>query len=163
MTAARTGFMRRTSIRWRSSAPPPGARPTGRTAGAPRLKSDTACAQALPKDLLDWRQTIEFVLGPYGCGKDLAEISAMDFARSAERDADAFCRQGLGALLAKLAEGLPVQLASPVRRIDLAVRGGVEIETARGHINANAVIVTASTGVLAAGKIKFAPDLPKRQ
>jgi monoamine oxidase len=137
---------------------------TNRAIGeAARLKSDMACAQALPKDLLDWRQTIEFVLGPYGCSKDLAEVSAMDFARSAERDTDAFCRQGLGVLLAKLAEGLPVQLASPVTRIDLAVRGGVEIETARGHINANAVIVTASTGVLAANKIRFSPDLPKRQ
>jgi monoamine oxidase len=130
---------------------------------AARLKTDMACAQALPKELLDWRPTIEFVLGPYGCGKDLAEVSAMDFARSAERDADAFCRQGLGALLAKLAEGLPVQLASPVTRIDLAVRGGVEIATPRGRILADGVIVTASTGVLAAGKIKFDPDLPKRQ
>ena len=130
---------------------------------AARGKTDMTCAQALPKDLLDWRPTIEFVLGPYGCGKDLAEISAMDFARSGERDTDAFCRQGLGALLAKLAEGLPVQLASPVTRIDLAVRGGVEIATPRGRILADGVIVTASTGVLAAGKIKFDPDLPKRQ
>jgi monoamine oxidase len=130
---------------------------------AARGKTDMACAQALPKELLDWRPTIEFVLGPYGCGKDLAEVSAMDFARSAERDNDAFCRQGLGALLAKLAEGLPVQLASPVTRIDLAVRGGVEIATPRGRILADGVIVTASTGVLAAGKIKFDPDLPKRQ
>jgi monoamine oxidase len=130
---------------------------------AARLKTDMACAQALPKELLDWRPTIEFVLGPYGCGKDLTEVSAMDFARSSERDTDAFCRQGLGALLAKLAEGLPVQLASPVTRIDTAVRGGVEIATPRGRILADGVIVTASTGVLAAGKIKFDPDLPKRQ
>ena len=130
---------------------------------AARLKTDMACAQVLPKELQDWRPTIEFVLGPYGCGKDLAEVSAMDFARSAERDTDVFCRQGLGALLAKLAEGLPVQLASPVTRIDLAVRGGVEIATPRGRILADGVIVTASTGVLAAGKIKFDPELPKRQ
>ena len=129
---------------------------------AARGKTDMACAQALPKELLDWRPTIEFVLGPYGCGKDLAEVSAMDFARSAERDTDAFCRQGLGALLAKLAEGLPVQLASPVTRIDFIGRGRVEIGTARGPITADGVIVTASTGVLAAGKIKFDPELPKR-
>ena len=48
---------------------------------------------------------IEFVLGPYGAGKDLAEISAVDFSRGAERDNDAFCRQGFGALIAKLAAG----------------------------------------------------------
>src|SRR5438094_6926465 len=76
-------------------------------------KGDTACSQALPKDLGDWRATIEFFLGPFGCGKDLSEVSALDFARSSERDVDAFCRQGFGALLAKLASGLPVQLNAP--------------------------------------------------
>ncbi len=37
-------------------------------------KGDVACAQALPKDLGEWRPAIEFVLGPYGCGKDLTEV-----------------------------------------------------------------------------------------
>src|SRR5690606_34337004 len=68
-------------------------------AEAARGKTDMACAQALPKDLGDWRATIEFVLGPYTCGKDLAAVSAADFARSAERDSAAFCRQGFGTLL----------------------------------------------------------------
>src|SRR5580698_1766253 len=57
-------------------------------ADATRLKTDVSCAQALPKDLGDWRSTIEFVLGPFGCGKDLAEVSAADFDHSAERDTD---------------------------------------------------------------------------
>ncbi len=92
-------------------------------------KGDVACAQALPKDLGEWRPTIEFLLGPFGCGKDLAEISAVDFARSAERDIDAFCRQGFGALLAKLAAGLPVQLATPVTRSNGAGAPAVEVET----------------------------------
>jgi monoamine oxidase len=137
---------------------------TNRAIGeAARGKTDMACIQALPKDLYVWRQTIEFVLGPFGCGKDLAEVSAMDFARSAERDIDAFCRQGFGALIAKLGDGLPVQLAAAATRIDLTSRGGVEIETSHGRLTARGVIVTVSTGVLAAGKIKFVPDLPKRQ
>ena len=34
----------------------------------------------------------------------------MDLSRAGDRDAAAFCRQGYGALLAKLAEGIPVQL-----------------------------------------------------
>src|SRR5437588_14597 len=53
---------------------------------AVRGRVDVSCAQALPKDLGDWRSTIEFFLGPFGCGKELAEISALDFSRSAERD-----------------------------------------------------------------------------
>src|SRR5256885_749905 len=128
---------------------------------AARGKADVPCMQALPKDLGDWRPAIEFVLGPFGCGKNLEEISAMDFARSLERDADAFCRQGFGALLAKLAADLLVQLNAPVTRIQSA-RNAVEVETARGRITARSASVTASNGVLAAGKIKFTPDLPKR-
>jgi monoamine oxidase len=127
-----------------------------------RNKPDIPCAQALPKDLGAWRPTIEFVLGPFGCGKDLAEISAADFSRSAERDIDALCRQGFGALLGKLASGLPVELANPVTRIDWAPHRGPEVTTARREINTRTVIVTVSTNVLTAGKIKFDPDLPKR-
>jgi monoamine oxidase len=131
-------------------------------AEAARGKADLACAQALPKDLGDWRSTVEFVLGPYGCGKDLAEVSAMDFAKAAERDTAAFCRQGFGTLLAKLAEGLPVQLSTPATRIDWYGRV-LEVETARGRLRARAAIVTVSTNVLASGKIRFVPDLPRRQ
>jgi monoamine oxidase len=127
-------------------------------------KNDLPCAQALPKDLGGWRSTIEFVLGPFGCGKDLSEVSALDFSRSAERDSDLLCRQGFGALLAKLASGIPAELSNPVTHIASVARtGGVEVETTRGQLQARAVIVTVSTNVLAAGKIKFTPDLPKRQ
>ena len=129
---------------------------------AARGKADASCAQALPKDLGEWKPSVEFFLGPFGYGKALDDISAMDFARSAERDTDAFCRQGLGTLLAKLAGGIPVQLSVPVTRI-ASTRSAVEVETAKGRFGARAVIVTASTGVLAAGRIRFAPDLPKRQ
>jgi monoamine oxidase len=129
---------------------------------ASRGKSDISCLQALPKDLGDWQPSVEFFLGPFGCGKNLDEISAMDFARSMERDTDSFCRQGLGALLDKLGADLPVQLRSPVRSLQ-STRNFVEIETARGRINARAVILTISTAALAAEKIKITPALPKRQ
>ena len=44
-------------------------------------------------------------------------------ARRRARDLDAFCRQGYGALLAKLAAGLPPQLNTPVTLIDCDRRG----------------------------------------
>jgi monoamine oxidase len=139
------------------------ARTTTAIADASR-KADIACAQALPKDLGGWRPLIEFVLGPFGCGKDLSEVSALDFSRSAERDSDLLCRQGFGAFLAKLAAGLPVELANPVTRISWGAKSGVvEVETSRGQLQARAAIVTVSTNVLSAGKIKFVPDLPRRQ
>ena len=135
-------------------------RTNGAIADAARGRADVSCAQALPKDLGDWRPSIEFVLGPYGAGKELAEISAVDFSRGAERDSGAFCRQGLGALLAKLAP-TPVQLATPVSQIEW-YRTPVIVTTTKGRFDARAVIVTVSTNVLTAGKIKFAPELPKR-
>ena len=127
-------------------------------------KIDINCAQVLPKDLGDWRATIEFVLGPFGCGKDLTDVSVQDFARSAERDNDVLCRQGYGALLAKLAADLPVDLSNPVTHIAFASRGGgLDVYATRSQFEARAVIVTASANVLLSGKIKFTPDLPKRQ
>ena len=129
---------------------------------AARGKNDVSCLQALPKDLADWQPSVEFALGPFGCGKSLEDISAMDFARSVERDIDSFCRQGLGALVAKLGADLPVQLRNPVRGLH-STRNFVEIETTRGRINARAAIVTVSTALLAADKIRIAPALPKRQ
>ena len=130
-------------------------------ADAGRAKTDVAAA-ALPHDLGDWQDTIEFILGPYGCSKDLKAVSAVDLARASERDADAFCRQGYGALLARLAADLPVRLATPARRIEWD-RNGVDVETPKGMLRARTVIVTVSTNVLASGKIEFRPELGKRQ
>jgi len=130
-------------------------------ADAGRANADVAAA-ALPRDLGDWQATIEFVLGPYSCGKDLGAVSAADLARAGERAADAFCRQGYGALLSRLAADLPVRLATPVRRIEWD-RRGVDVETPKGLLRAHTVIVTASTNVLASEKIEFRPELGKRQ
>jgi monoamine oxidase len=132
-------------------------------ADAARGRTDISCLRALPRDLGEWRETISFVLGPYQSTQDIAEISAIDFARSIERTSDAFCRQGLGALVAKLADGIPVQLRNPVTRIGWGSRNRFEVETAGAKLSPQAVIVTASTGVLNAGKIAFDPELPKKQ
>jgi monoamine oxidase len=125
-------------------------------------KGDIAASQALPKDLGDWKATVEFVLGPYGCGRELSEVSTADLARAPDRDNGAFCRQGFGTLLAKLAASLPVQLATPVTAIEYYNRSAIAVQAAKAQFRANAVILTASTNVLASGKIKLAPELPKR-
>lgn len=130
---------------------------------AVRGKPDMDCLRALPKDLGDWQTTVEFALGPYATGRDLREISAIDFSKSAERDVAAFCRQGYGALLAKLAEGIPVEMDSPVTAVDTSKGARVEATIPRGTISARYVICTASTNVVAAERIKFDRGLPKRQ
>jgi monoamine oxidase len=123
-------------------------------------KADVPCEQVVPNDLADWRGAIEFMLGPFGCGKELAQFSTLDFSKAAERSTATFCRQGFGALLAALAEGVTVQLSTPVKSID--TRRSLTVETAKGTLTARAVIVTVSTNIIAAGRIQFSPELPHR-
>jgi monoamine oxidase len=131
-------------------------------ADAGKSRIDGPAVRALPADLGDWRATMEFMLGPFVCGKDLSALSVVDLARMPERDNDAFCRQGYGALIAKLAAGLPMRLSTPVTRVEWD-RNGVDVVTSKGSLRSRAVIVTASTNVLAAEKIVFKPELTRRQ
>src|SRR5882762_4595794 len=128
---------------------------------ASRGKLDVSCASVMPKDLGDWASTAEFVLGANFAGKDLKEISAIDKIRAQDRNSAIACRQGLGTLVAKLGEPLPLSLSTAANRIEWGNRDAV-VQTPAGRIAAHAVIITVSTNVLAAGNIKFAPDIPKR-
>ena len=127
---------------------------------ASRGKADVSCASALPKDLGDWAGTAEFVLGANAAGKDLKDLSAIDKARAQDRNAAIACRQGLGTLIAKLGEQVPLSLSTPASRIGWSNRD-VTVETPAGKIAARAAVVTVSSNVLAAGNIKFTPDIPE--
>jgi len=129
-------------------------------ADASKAKADMPAVRALPKDLFDWQATVEFILGPFAVGKDLKDVSALDLARAVERESDAYCRQGYGALLAKLGAGLPVQLGLPVDAIYWG--HNLAVDTPKGNLLARAAIVTVSTNVLTSDAIEFIPPLPKR-
>ncbi|HLA21584.1 MAG TPA: NAD(P)/FAD-dependent oxidoreductase [Pseudolabrys sp.] len=126
-----------------------------------KAKTDFPASRLLPKDLGDWQATVEFMYGPFATGKDLKDISAFERVRAVERDGDAFCPQGYGTLLAKLAAGLSVQLSSPV---GLIYWGGnaLAVDTPKGNLLTRAVILTVSPSVLASDSIEFMPTLPKR-
>ena len=128
---------------------------------ASRGRADVSCASVLPKDLGDWAGMAEFVLGASATGKDLKDLSVIDKVRAQERNAVIACRQGLGTLIAKLGEQLPLSLSTPASRISWSNRD-VTVETPAGKIAARAAVITVSSNVLAAGNIKFAPDIPKR-
>ena len=129
---------------------------------ASRGKADLSCASVLPKDLGAWAATAEFVLGANAAGKDLRDISVMDKVRAQDRNAAIGCRQGLGVLIAKLGEQVPLALSMPASQIIWSGRD-VAVETPAGKIAARAAVVTVSSNVLAAGNIKFTPEIPKRQ
>jgi len=130
---------------------------------ASRGKADVSCGSALPKNLGDWAATTEFMLGANAVGKDLNDISVIDKARGQDRNnAPIACRQGLGTLIAKLGEQVPLALSTPASRMAWSGRD-VTVETPAGRVAARAAVITVSSNVLAAGNIKFTPDLPKRQ
>jgi monoamine oxidase len=124
-------------------------------------KGDVSCAAVLPKDLGDWAGTAEFILGANFAGKDLKDISVVDKARAQDRNTAIACRQGLGTLIAKLGEQVPLSLSTPAKRLSWS-RRDVMVETPNGKIVARAAVVTVSSNVLAGGTIKFDPDIPKR-
>lgn len=88
------------------------------------------------------------------------ETSVVDAASFASDDDD-FIREGIGAFVAAYGKDVPVRLNSVVTKIQHHPRG-VTVELASGErFEGKRVLVTVSTGVLAAGKIAFDPPLPQ--
>jgi monoamine oxidase len=128
-------------------------------AAVAELGRDVPASRALP-DLGEWQGTVSAALGPLPHGKELEETSSADLARLEDRYDDVMIREGTAALVAALAKPVAVETNTIVERIDLTTRGRVEIDTSRGAVSARAAIVTVSTGVLGAGRIRFSPALP---
>src|SRR5690242_12843981 len=101
------------------------------------------------------------MLGASFSGKDLKDLSVVDKVRAGDHNLVFACRQGLGTLITKLGDGIPVSLSTPVSRIAWSNRD-VTVETPAGRIVARAAIITVSSNVLTDGSIKFTPDIPKR-
>ena len=100
--------------------------------------------------------------GPMDFGKDDDEISIADFRSAEDLEPNWFTREGYGALIAHWGRDVPVTLSCPARRIRWD-GPGVEVDTDRGTLRAQAAIVTVSTGVLAFEGIRFTPGLPQDQ
>lgn len=98
------------------------------------------------------------MMGPLEQGVENAELSARDFTRQPEAEPHYAIAGGMGAMIARWGAKVPVKLGARVVRIDST---GVQaiVETTAGQIRARAVIITLPTGVLATGKVGFAPQL----
>jgi monoamine oxidase len=105
-----------------------------------------------------WNARMDAVSGALN-GARFAEVSTLDY--DAYRDTGMNWRvvEGYGTLLGTLGVAAPVVLNCPVQRID---RSGpvLKIDTARGRIEARAVILTLPTSVLASEAVRFDPPLP---
>lgn len=120
---------------------------------------DVAIGDVMPSAPAILRDPVGFLVGPYGCAKDIEHISTVDFSRSEERE-DHFAEAGYGTLMTALARAVPVRLKSPVVAIDRTGKTiGVRLADG-GTLTARQVIVTVSTNVVASGAIRFTPPLP---
>lgn len=106
-----------------------------------------------------WDTTIAHWLGSQINAAELSLISLRDYVAVDLEGPNLLPREGLGALVARLAEGLPIRLSHAVTHLRWD-GPGIVAEGAWGTLRAGAAIVTVSTGVLAAGGIRFTPDLP---
>ena len=97
-------------------------------------------------------------------GVELDRVSVLDSAHYAPGEGDDWrVAEGYGSLVAHHGRDLPVAFESPVSLIDHSGSDRVRIETSRGAVSARAVVVTASTEVLAREAIRFSPALPGKR
>ncbi len=89
---------------------------------------------------------------------ELEKLSVKDNDRYEDSGVNWRVRRGYGALLATLAEGLPIAYSAAVTRIDHRGRD-IVIETARGTVHAARVVVAVPTAILARQDLAFDPVL----
>ncbi|MEX2296207.1 MAG: NAD(P)/FAD-dependent oxidoreductase [Dongiaceae bacterium] len=120
---------------------------------------DVSAASQLPVNL-PWTNVVKNWIGPLDLGCDIESFSAADWWSLDYSTPSLMVREGYGRFIAGMADGVPVQTSTPVTTIRWGGANGVTVETPSGNIQAKAVIVTVSTGVLAAESIRFDPPLP---
>jgi monoamine oxidase len=107
-----------------------------------------------------WNGLINSV-GTYISGGDLDRLSVKDFDRYEDSGVNYRVFKGYGALIGDYGADVPMMLDCPVSAIDH--RGQrLRIETSKGDIAADQVIVTIPSAVLAAERIVFTPALPEK-
>ena len=131
-----------------------------------RLEAAAAEARRSGRDrpaseLLDpearWNGFLDAVSTYYN-GAPLERVSVIDFDTYLDTEVNWRAVGGYGALIAAAGAGLPVRLGCPVTRVDATGRA-IKVESAGGTIDADAVIVTVPSDVVASGAIVFDPPL----
>ncbi|MDE2580937.1 MAG: FAD-dependent oxidoreductase [Rhodospirillales bacterium] len=119
-----------------------------------------AVARCLPDD--PWAPTVEAWEGPVICAVDADRFSLRDWHVNQLTGSNLVPEGGIGAFVSRrLGTGLDIRLNTQVSRLHWDTPGGgVAAETPSGTVQARAAVITVSTGVLAAGTIRFDPALP---
>jgi monoamine oxidase len=149
--------MQRVSAELRARLDADWDRATAAIAAAARAGHDVPASTVLPSDL-EFRPLFDAIMS-WMMGVDTHHLSTADFAASEDSDVNWAVVEGLGAVVARMTQGLDVELDCPVTAIDWS-GGPVRVMTGRGTLECRAVIVTVPTTLLAGGSPRFTPALP---
>jgi monoamine oxidase len=133
-------------------------RATAALAARAAQPGDCSLAEALPQGGA-WDATVSAWQADIISAAPAGRISLADFTANALDGGNRMPEDGLGTLLARLAEGLPIRLSAPVTHLAWGGRQAVA-EGPFGTIRAGAVIVTLPSSLIAAETIRFDPPLP---
>jgi len=126
---------------------------------AQRRETDAA-ASTLLDPACRWNALLN-AMSTYISGAELDRISLQDLDRYHSTDVNWRVIEGYGTVVSAYGATLPQMLDCPVSAID---HGGkrLRIETSKGAVAADQVIVTVPSAVLAAERIRFTPALPNK-
>ncbi|MDB5518825.1 MAG: amine oxidase [Tardiphaga sp.] len=130
-----------------------------RAEAAAESSRDTAASTCLEPGNR-WNPMID-AISTYINGVTLDRVSLHDMDAYEDTEINWRLPRGYGALIADYGAASPVALNAQVSLIDLS-GPRVRIETSRGTLRANKVIVTVPTTILASEAIRFDPPLPAK-
>lgn len=119
---------------------------------------DVAVAEVIPRGG-PWDATVAAWQGPVIAAWSLAAMGLHDFRANLLEGANLLPAGGCGALLARLAGGLPIAFGAAVTRLRWGGRA-VVAEGGFGRLVARAAICTLPTPLLLDGALRFDPPLP---
>lgn len=117
-------------------------------------------------DLLEpgnrWNSRIS-AIGTFLNGVELDQASIVDYMNYAPGEGpDWRVREGYGTAIKRHGAPLPIRLLTAVTHVDHSGADFVVLRTAAGDLRTRAVIITASTTMLARETIRFTPPLPDK-
>ena len=107
-----------------------------------------------------WNPMID-AISTYINGCELDQVSLLDMDAYEDTDLNWRIRRGYGALIAAYGAACPIALNCAVTLIDHSAKR-IRIETSRGTLTAEKVIVTVPTNLIADEAIRFDPPLPAK-
>jgi monoamine oxidase len=107
-----------------------------------------------------WNPMID-AISTYINGSELDRVSILDMDAYEDSEINWRIRRGYGALMEAYGASCPLALKCQVTLIDHSAKR-VRIETSRGTLSADKVIITVPTNLIADEAIRFHPALPKK-